>query len=306
MGMSEGGSRRAYQLGMRAPLHALPQRAVSLIKVWKSQGKRSLPVFGPASGGGDGNCSGYLSSDPDEKQSRMDFAVARFGVGSPGKRWTTIMANEKLHMDRITIAFPDVSSADAVMMAHELERELLDAGVPADAIASARTDAQAMDLGGVLVLLGGIGFELLKEAGRGAANEAGHQAFRALSAQVRQAVSRVCQRRRVGAEVTLPGGRSIAFGHEFLGHQPENRGAGRYRHAGCGHLRRQPVSTSRRLRQSGLRALRRRGESVVRPADAGVSGAPQSSTCSMTPKPPPTSSRPSTATCPPIRTCAMC
>ena len=67
----------------------------------------------------------------------------------------SIMADEKLHMDRVTITFPDLSPADAVMMAHELERELLDAGVPADAIQTARTDAEAMDSDGVWLSSGG-------------------------------------------------------------------------------------------------------------------------------------------------------
>ena len=128
------------------------------------------------------------------------------------------MATEELN--RVAITFPDLSPADAVMMTHELERELLDAGVPADAIQSDRSDAEAMDLGGVLVILGGIsGFELLKEAVKGAAGEAGHQAFKALSAQVRQAINGVCQRRRVSAAVTIPGERSI-FGGEYMGTKP--------------------------------------------------------------------------------------
>ena len=121
------------------------------------------------------------------------------------------MANEKLRMERVTITFPDVSSADAVMMAHELERELPAAGVPADAIRTARTDAKQW-IWAVLVILGGIGFELLKEAAKGAANEAGHQTSEQLAALPRKTIHTLCQRRHVSAEVAIPGGRIIAFG----------------------------------------------------------------------------------------------
>ena len=57
--------------------------------------------------------------------------------------------------DKVTVAFPDLAPAEAVTMIHELERELTDAGVPSDAIKTARTDAEAMDLGTALVILGG-------------------------------------------------------------------------------------------------------------------------------------------------------
>ena len=86
-----------------------------------------------------------------------------------------------------------------------------------------------MDLGTALVILGGIsGFELLKEVVKGAANEigqqvkgaaneVGHQVAKQLAAQVRQAIDRLCKRRRVSAEVTVPSGRIIAFGAEHAG-----------------------------------------------------------------------------------------
>ncbi len=120
-------------------------------------------------------------------------------------------------IDKVTVTFPDLSPADAVMMAHELERELTAAGVPADAIRTARADDEAMDLGTVLVIFGGIGFELLKEAAKGAANEAGHQIVKQLAALPRKTIHTLCQRRHISAEVTMPGGRIIAFGDEHAG-----------------------------------------------------------------------------------------
>jgi hypothetical protein len=121
------------------------------------------------------------------------------------------------NLDAITITFPDLSSADAAILARELERVLGEAGVRGEAVKVARTDAQAMDLGGALVILGGLGFSFLKEAAKGAANEVGHQAVRHLPGSIRKAIDRMCQRRRVSAEVSGPDGRTWSFGAEHAG-----------------------------------------------------------------------------------------
>jgi hypothetical protein len=125
-------------------------------------------------------------------------------------------------LDAVTVAFPDLSAAEAAIMARELERALAEEGVRGEAIKGARTDPETMDLGAALVILGGFGFSFLKDYGKGAANEAGHQTVKHLPGLVRKAIDRVCQRRRVSAEVTGPDGRTWSLGAEHAGNTPKS------------------------------------------------------------------------------------
>ncbi len=88
-------------------------------------------------------------------------------------------------LDAVTITFPDLPSAEAAMMAREMERMLAEEAVPRGVIKVARTDAEAMDLGGALVILGGIGGFTFLEVIKGAANEVGHQAAKHLPGMLR-------------------------------------------------------------------------------------------------------------------------
>jgi hypothetical protein len=80
--------------------------------------------------------------------------------------------------DTITISFIDLTPAEASQLAKELELELIEAGVPKSDMQVVRDNAEAMDMGGiVMVAAGAYLFDLAKEAGKefakGAANRAG-------------------------------------------------------------------------------------------------------------------------------------
>jgi len=70
--------------------------------------------------------------------------------------------------DAVTISFPDATTAEAVVIAQELERALREAGLNADSIHIARTNDEAMDLGGAVLILGGLGLTFLEEVVKGA------------------------------------------------------------------------------------------------------------------------------------------
>ncbi len=70
----------------------------------------------------------------------------------------------------VVFSFPELSRADAAVIAQELERELLRSGVSREEISIARSDKEAMDLGGLLLLFGG---QMLG----GAAQQLGKQSF---------------------------------------------------------------------------------------------------------------------------------
>lgn len=83
------------------------------------------------------------------------------------------------NVSEVSIRFPDLTPAEAAQLAQECRREFLAAGAASSSIRIARTDAEAMDLGGVLVLaaggslLGGLVNDLAKDFAKGAAHKAG-------------------------------------------------------------------------------------------------------------------------------------
>jgi hypothetical protein len=118
--------------------------------------------------------------------------------------------------DDILIAFSGLSAAEAAELARDLEQALIADGVRAEALKVARTDAEAMDFGGTLVCLGGaLAWEFLKAGAESAGQAAGKAAGRDAYGYVRRKLDDFCRRRRVAAELTVPGGRTWVLGSEF-------------------------------------------------------------------------------------------
>ena len=87
--------------------------------------------------------------------------------------------------DTVSITFPDLSAAEASILAQELAAALAEDGVPAGNITRQRGSTDAQDMGAiVLVAAGAYLFDLAKDAGRefvkGAANRAGQRAMDAI------------------------------------------------------------------------------------------------------------------------------
>jgi hypothetical protein len=70
-------------------------------------------------------------------------------------------------LDRIVIDFPGATAAEAAIIAQECARALEGAGIDAAGIRIARSDHDAMDLGGILVVLGYLGYTFLEGVTKG-------------------------------------------------------------------------------------------------------------------------------------------
>jgi hypothetical protein len=104
------------------------------------------------------------------------------------------------------IAFPGLTAGEAAAVARELELEFIAAGVPAEALGVVRNDAEAMDFGGTLAFIGGmLTWELAKAAAKGAGSEIGKAAGCDAYGFLRRKLDEFCQRRRIAAEVDVPG-----------------------------------------------------------------------------------------------------
>ncbi len=82
----------------------------------------------------------------------------------------------------VTITFPNLSPAEASVLAQEMAAALADDGIPAGNITRQRASADAQDMGAVItVVAGAYLWELVQEAGKefvkGAANRAGRRAM---------------------------------------------------------------------------------------------------------------------------------
>src|SRR5271166_929226 len=54
----------------------------------------------------------------------------------------------------LILSFPELSHSDALIIAQELEQELLRSGISKEEVSIVRSDKEAMDLGGLLMLFG--------------------------------------------------------------------------------------------------------------------------------------------------------
>lgn len=84
---------------------------------------------------------------------------------------------EAFKRDRIAIEFLGTTAAEAAIIAQECARRLQEAGVRVESIMIARSQQDAMDLGGVLVILGGFGLTFIESVIKGA-GEANRQGCR--------------------------------------------------------------------------------------------------------------------------------
>jgi hypothetical protein len=112
--------------------------------------------------------------------------------------------------------------AEAAIIAQECARSLKEAGVQADGITIARSEQDAMDLGGVLVILGGAGYHFIKGAIEGFGGAIGKALGRATVKAVEklpEAIERILRsismRHRTPVQITGPGGATWTIGSEF-------------------------------------------------------------------------------------------
>jgi uncharacterized RDD family membrane protein YckC len=139
----------------------------------------------------------------------LDFLRGRYLVGA-------------FDLDRIAIEFPGATPAEAAIIAQECARLLQEAGVHAAQITVARSDKDAMDLGGALVVLGGLGFTFIQGAVKGAGEAVGRAAGRIVVEAVRDLPSGIqgtleaaSKRHRTPVRVTGLGDRTWTIGGEF-------------------------------------------------------------------------------------------
>jgi uncharacterized RDD family membrane protein YckC len=126
-------------------------------------------------------------------------------------------------LDRIVIEFPGVTAAEAAVIAQECARRLQEeAGVQSGAITVARTEQDALDLGGALAILGGLGFTFLEGFAKGAIEQAGKDAWRVtikaatkLPGTIERVLEAVSKRHRTPVRVQGLGDRMWTLGTEF-------------------------------------------------------------------------------------------
>ena len=108
------------------------------------------------------------------------------------------------NVSEVSIRFPDLTPAEAAQLAQECRREFIAAGAASSSIRIARSDAEAMDLGGVLVLTAGGSLfgSLAKEFAKGAAHKAGSMILEWL-----------CRKYGTRAEISERGKPLTEFGH---------------------------------------------------------------------------------------------
>jgi len=106
----------------------------------------------------------------------------------------------------IRVQFAGLTSAEATAVARELEMELLAGGAPSEAVRVARDNDEAMDFGATLLLGASIlGWKLLEGGAKGVGTEISKLARREVYEALRRKIDAFCVRRRVAAEVAVPG-----------------------------------------------------------------------------------------------------
>lgn len=106
----------------------------------------------------------------------------------------------------IAVSFPALTADEQAAFARELGQDLIRDGVDASGVRIARSDAEAMDLGGlVIIAAGALGWEFLTSAAKGAGEAVGREAGRDAYGYVRRKVEDLCRRRRIRADVTARG-----------------------------------------------------------------------------------------------------
>ena len=104
--------------------------------------------------------------------------------------------------DAITVQFPGLTLAEASGLARELEMEFHAEGLSAGQVRVARDNAETMDFGATLLIGAGVlGWEALKGAAKTLGAKAGGDAH----ALLRRKIDAFCLRRRVAAQVAVPG-----------------------------------------------------------------------------------------------------
>jgi TPR repeat protein len=120
--------------------------------------------------------------------------------------------------DRISIEFPGATPAEAAIVARECAHALQAAGLDADSIKVARSEQDAMDLGGTLVLLG---WAFLQGLAKGTGEAAGKDAWRAavkglkhLPEAIRRVLESISHRHRTPVQIQGAAG-TWTIGNEF-------------------------------------------------------------------------------------------
>jgi hypothetical protein len=121
--------------------------------------------------------------------------------------------------DRITIEFPGVTPGEAAIIAQECARALQRAGFDAASIKVARSERDAMDIGGTLVVLG---WAFIKGVAKGVGEKAGRDAWRAavkavktLPEPIKGALESVSQRHRTPVQIAGVGDKTWMIGGAF-------------------------------------------------------------------------------------------
>ena len=124
--------------------------------------------------------------------------------------------------DFIAIEFPGATPAEAAILAQECASKLREAGIDATSIKLARSEQEAMDLGGVLLILGGLGFSFIQEAAKGIGWEIGKAAGRKtvkaiekLPVAIADVLEFISKRNRTAIQVKGMDGKTWTIGPEF-------------------------------------------------------------------------------------------
>ncbi len=125
--------------------------------------------------------------------------------------------------DFLAIEFPGATPAEAAILAQECAAKLRDAGIAPASIQIARTDQEAMDLGGLLLVLAPLGYAFLEGAVKGAGGEAG----KAIYEKIKAALGTLSRRHRTPIQIKGADGIAGTIGNEFQTASPSGKaGAG--------------------------------------------------------------------------------
>jgi hypothetical protein len=113
--------------------------------------------------------------------------------------------------DFFAIEFPGATSAEAAIIAQECAAKLREAGVPLTSIQVARTDQEAMDLGGVLLVAGTIAYAFLKGVAEGVVEDAGEAVYE----KIKTALVSLSRRHRTTILIKGTDGNAGTIGHDF-------------------------------------------------------------------------------------------
>ncbi len=132
--------------------------------------------------------------------------------------------------DFIAIEFPGASPAEATILAQECALRLQEAGVGAANIKIARSEQEAMDLGGALLILGGLGFSFIQEAAKGVGWEigkaAGRKAVKAiekLPTAIADVLESIAKRNRTAIQIKGMDDTTWTIGREFQSVVPRGK-----------------------------------------------------------------------------------